>query len=191
MSKNDNENRQAFIREIIDSLAYNPASQFIDVDKLWQNHQLSIKVSNLISKLIVAKFGSEKFSSIIAFDNLTYPFGPIPIASHLSTILKIPLTIVKEGADPITGRHKIYGFYPETSSLVFYDVTRFGLTALRMIGFLHSEGIIPQYFITMVDCDQGAIDLLARETSNKLGVNVKFHCLLKLGEIEKAYNKEG
>jgi orotate phosphoribosyltransferase len=176
------------INVVFETGAYNPKTQFINIDNLWQLSENIIKVSNLISEYLSKVVPIENVKGLISIDNVIYPFGPIPISSLVCAKLNLPLGIWKENDDPITGEHRIFGITPNSESLILYDVTRFGLTALRMLVFLHDNGICPKWFVTIIDCGKGAKELLLEETLNNMGFEMEFMPLLKLKDISNAYD---
>jgi hypothetical protein len=141
---------------LIDSKAYNPASKFVNFDFIWRDAETNKTAARLISRFIQENIPADEISGLIGLDSIVYPFGILPTLPLISAYLDKPLGIIKEDDDPITGDHKIYGEIPDRNGLFLYDVTRMGLTAYRMLGFLHRQGKFPRWFVTFVDSEQDA-----------------------------------
>jgi orotate phosphoribosyltransferase len=169
--------------------AFEPRNQFVNIDMVWYKPSYFKRFSDLLSEYIQYFININEVSCIMSVDNVIYPFGPIPIATLIAANIEKPLGIWKENNDPITGEHKLFGYTPEDGCLILYDVTRFGLTALRMISFMYENRIKPKWFITIIDCDQGAKKIL-EENAKKIGFDMKFLSILNLKEIVASYTKD-
>lgn len=175
--------REGIIKEIIDSGAYDRNKIFINIDKIWEKPDKNEKFCSHLIDYITITYPLNEISGIITLDSIAFPYGPIPLATLISTKLNLPLGIVKEGDDPISGRHMLYGQGPLTNTLFLYDVIRFGLTAIRIIKYLTSQGIKPKWFLTIVDCGQGGIKFLSETTFNEIKIDCDFNAIIKLEDI--------
>ena len=174
------------INEIIDSGGYDYKKPFVNIDKVWENPKRNERLSTLVAEYIKNYIGLKLLTGIIAVDSIPYPFGPIPLAVSLSSILSLPLGIVKEGDDPISGRHRIYGCCQPEGTLLLYDVVRYGLNAIRVLNFLNSQNINPKIFLTIVSINADLNAFIHSKLIIKNGF--EFHKIVMLEEIRNYYN---
>ena len=172
---------------IIHSNAYDHAKKFINIDKIWETPDTNEQFCDNLAVAIGESIEISNVNSIISMENIQYPFGPIPIVSVLCQKYKKPLGIWKENDEPITGNHQLYGEKQTENVLVLYDVTRHGLTALRMLFYLNEIGINPNWFITIVDCNKGAEQTIISEVKEHLNYHLDFISILTLDHITSYY----
>ena len=175
---------------IVDANAYDPQNQFINIDAIWAYPKYSGPFSDLVFDFVKLVLPVHDIQGVVSIDNILFPYGPIPIATLLSTKLDLPLAIWKENADPITGLFKIYGQTPVENGLLVYDVTRFGLTALRALHGLHINQCRIRWLLTIVDCEAGAAEFLKKESLDEFHQDLSFLPIVSLEQVTTTYQNK-
>ncbi len=156
--------RARLLELLLEAGTYNPGNQFVNVDHIWASPRTLEPFCHHLAEYLRATLPLPQVTGLVTVDSVLYPFGPVPIAVQLAVQLGLPLGIWKENADPLSGAHRFYGHKPAENGLVLYDVTRFGLTAMRALLAMRDEGCRPRWLLTLVDCERGAAEFLRTET---------------------------
>lgn len=179
--------RSRLLALLLDADAYNPDNQFINIDHLWATPSILEPFCHHLAEFLRETLPLPRVAGLISIDSTLHPFGPVPIATQLAVQLSLRLGIWKENADPVTGDHRLFGHLPAENSLVLYDVTRFGLTAMRALLALHNGGCHPRWLVTLVDCERGAAEFLKAETRQQMGQEIVFVPVLTLTEVAATF----
>jgi orotate phosphoribosyltransferase len=179
--------KDALIQLILDSHCYDDQKKFVNLDYLWSNPKSFDTSVDLITSLIDTLIPLDGVSTLIGVDNVSFPFGLIPIVSAVSYYKKKPLAILKESDNPLLSSHNLYGDRTKNDSLVIYDVTRYGMTSNRLINFIFDQGICPRAFLTIVDHEKNAKELIMSPNSSDEKKKMEFYSILTITEINNAF----
>jgi orotate phosphoribosyltransferase len=179
------DSRTNLINIIMQANAYDSQKKFINIDCIWSNPDyLRSFVSEMISVLQIL-IPIKEVNAVAAIDNIIYPFGALPIATLLSVELRKPLVIWKENADPITSSSCIYGpTTRESGCLMLNDATQFGITAMKAIASLTGKGWGINWFVTILDAQEGAQEFIEKESAKISTRNIKFLSIFNRHQIE-------
>ena len=183
--------RRELLSLLVSSGAYSQDRHFVNIDRIWQSPPVLDSFSLHLCSLLPALLPIAQTESLATVDNVDFPYGPVPIAVEVSRRLGLPLAIWKENADPVTASHEIFGHLPSSKTIMLYDVTRFGLTALRSILWMHERDYAPRWFVTIVDCEEDAREIITGQLRADTGLVIDFIPIFTLGEIAAEASRAG
>ncbi len=138
---------------LVTSKAYNQATDFVNLDLVWQSPTYLQEFSVLLSNYIKLIPGSTKYQSIVATHNLQVPYGIVPIAALVSVRLSIPLAIWEEAAVPLVNNALVSGHLSDKHVLILHDVIRQGGAVAKTMIDLVEAGVTPEHVLSVVDAE--------------------------------------
>lgn len=169
---------------LVDSGAYDASTKFVSIDVIWQTPSILSEFCNeLVAFMrLIPRF--QNLEAIVVGDSVQYPFGCIPIASLVSSLVGKPLVIWKESANIVTNESQTYGQIRGRKYMILHDVTRFGLTAVKIISDLKKLDGAVELVLTVVDTNAGASNFIKTRTKEVAAKAVEFRSIVLLSELE-------
>jgi len=143
--------KENLARIIIESNAYNSETNYVKIDKLWED-PIKLSESAIAIKMLLERIYPTKDYKLLVADKEIGEYGLIPIVCLLSEKMLIPIIIWKENAVPLTGESCFFGNYDRKNDnlLILHDVMVAGGTVKSMLEDIEDENRVKAIF-SLVD----------------------------------------